>query len=218
MKKRTTWGSGRFSSSPRVEQNRHHDRRAAEMRHLVLGDEVEHRLGAHLAQADVRPRLDADRPGEAPAVAMEHRQRPEIDGMAAHVGGEDIADGQQIRAAMVVDDALGIAGRARRVVERDGVPFVERARCAGSSRRPRRASPRIRSRRCARRGRRIRDRRSRSTSGRALASFKASAIRRENSRSTISALASPWSSMKASAAASRRVLSVLSTAPHIGTP
>ena len=34
--------------------------------------------------------------------------------------------GHQRRAAMVVDDALRVAGRARRVVERDGVPFVVR--------------------------------------------------------------------------------------------
>ena len=68
--------------------------------------------------------LHADRPGEAPAVAMEHRQRPEIDRMAADIGGEDVAGGEQVRAAMVVDDALGIAGCAGGVVERDRVPLV----------------------------------------------------------------------------------------------
>ena len=124
MKKRTRWVSRFFSSSRALSKTERHDRRAAEMRHLVFGDEVEDRFGAHLPQADVRPRLDADRPGKAPAVAMEHRQRPKIDGMGSHVGGEDIPDGQKICAAMVVDDALGIAGRSRRVVERDSVPFV----------------------------------------------------------------------------------------------
>ncbi len=34
--KLTTCGSGFFSASRRVEQDRHHDRRAAQMRHLVL--------------------------------------------------------------------------------------------------------------------------------------------------------------------------------------
>src|SRR5271154_1100733 len=48
--------------------------------------------------------------------------------MAPDVGGDDIADREQIGAAMVVDDALGIAGRARGVVERDRVPFVARRR------------------------------------------------------------------------------------------
>src|SRR5277367_7066923 len=46
--------------------------------------------------------------------------------MAPDVAGDDVADREQIRAAMMVDDALGIAGRARRVVERDRVPFVAR--------------------------------------------------------------------------------------------
>ena len=55
---------------------------------------------------------------------MKHRQGPEIDRVAADVGGEDVAGGEQIGAAMVVDDALRIAGRARGVVERDRVPFV----------------------------------------------------------------------------------------------
>ena len=110
----------------RVEQDRHDDRRAAHVRDLVLGDEVEDRLRAHLPQADVHACLDADRPGKAPAVAMEHRQRPEIDRVARHVGGDDVAGREQVRAAMVVDDALGIAGGARGVVERNRVPFVVR--------------------------------------------------------------------------------------------
>ena len=46
--------------------------------------------------------------------------------MAPHVGRHDIADRQQMRAAMVIDDALGVARRAGGVVERYGVPFVRR--------------------------------------------------------------------------------------------
>jgi hypothetical protein len=56
------------------------------------------------------------------------------------------------------------------------------------------------------------------TSGFTLQSVSASLTVPENSRSAISTLASPWSSEKAMIAASRRVFSVLSTAPHIGTP
>ena len=96
----------------RVEQDRHDDRRAAHVGHLVLGDEIEDRLGAHLPQADMHARFHADRPGKAPAIAMKHRQRPEIDRVAADVAGEDVAGGEQIGAAVVVDDALGIAGGA----------------------------------------------------------------------------------------------------------
>jgi hypothetical protein len=56
------------------------------------------------------------------------------------------------------------------------------------------------------------------TSGRTRHRDSAAAIVAENSRSVSSTRASPWSSMKAMAAASRRVLSALSTAPDIGTP
>ncbi len=95
-----------------VEQYLHHDRGAAKVRHLLVCDEIVHLFGAHLSQADMHAGLDADRPGKAPAVAMKHRQRPEIDGMPADVGGHDIADREQVRAAMMVDDALRIARRA----------------------------------------------------------------------------------------------------------
>ena len=67
-----------------------------------------------------------DRPREAPAVAVKHRQRPQIHRMLAHAAGDDVAEREQLRAAMVIDHALRIAGRARRVVERDRVPFVVR--------------------------------------------------------------------------------------------
>ena len=110
----------------RVEQRRHHDRRAAQMRHLVIGDGVVHRGRAHRAQANMRAGDDADRPGKAPAVAMEHRQRPEINRMLGHAAGDDIADREQRRAAVMIDHALRIAGGARSVIERDRVPFVVR--------------------------------------------------------------------------------------------
>ncbi len=56
------------------------------------------------------------------------------------------------------------------------------------------------------------------TSGFTVASASASFASLENSRSTMKALAAPWSSEKAMIGASSRVLSVLSTAPHMGTP
>ncbi len=91
---------------------------------LVIGDGVVHRARAHLAQAHMGAGDDRERPREAPAVAVEHRQRPEIDAVLAHAAGERVADREQMGAAVVIDDALGVAGGARRVVERDRVPFV----------------------------------------------------------------------------------------------
>jgi hypothetical protein len=108
----------------RIEQRRHHDRRAAEMGHPVALDRVIDRRSAHLAQADMGARHHRDGPRKAPAVAVEHRQRPQIDGMPAHAAGEHIGDREQIGAAVVIDDALRVSGGAGRVVEADRVPLV----------------------------------------------------------------------------------------------
>ena len=118
---------------------------------------------------------------------------------------------------MVIDHALGIAGGARGVVERDRVPFVARQR-------PRkirgargdeilvfgRAQPLARA---GELGVVIIDHQ-----GLGLASASASFTSLENSRSAISTFDSAWSIWNATTAASSRVLMVLSTAPAIGTP
>jgi hypothetical protein len=44
--------------------------------------------------------------------------------MLRHAPDEDVADGVQMRPAVVVDDAFGVAGGAGGVVERDGLPLV----------------------------------------------------------------------------------------------
>ena len=108
----------------RVEQGRHHHGRAAHVRDAVLGHQAPHRLAAHRAQADMGAGDGADRPGEAPAVAVEHRQRPEVDGMPPHAGRQHVACRQQLRAAMVVHHALRPARGAGGVVEGDRVPLV----------------------------------------------------------------------------------------------
>src|SRR3546814_2194492 len=55
---------------------------------------------------------------------MEHRQGPQIDRMRRQAPGQDVAERQQIGAAVVIDDALGIARGARGVVQRDRIPLV----------------------------------------------------------------------------------------------
>ena len=107
-----------------IDQHRIDDRRAAHMRHVVVADRLQRRLRLDAAQADVGAGTLGHRPREAPAVAVEHRQRPEIHRVRRHVPVQDVADRVQIRAAMVIDDALRIARRARRVVQRDRVPLV----------------------------------------------------------------------------------------------
>jgi hypothetical protein len=86
----------------RVEQHVHHDRRAAEMGHAVIGDRRVDGAGLDPAEADMGAGERRHRPGEAPAVAVEHRQRPEIDGIPGHAPDERIADGVQIGAAVMI--------------------------------------------------------------------------------------------------------------------
>jgi len=107
-----------------VDDEVQHDGGAAEMRHPMIGNGVVDIGHIHAPQADVDAGDGGDRPGEAPAVAMEHRQRPQINRMVGHVPADDVADGVQIGAAVMIDHALGVAGGARREVERDGLPFV----------------------------------------------------------------------------------------------
>ena len=109
-----------------VDQHAHDHRRAAQMRHLVLGDRGVDRGGLDPAQAHLGARLQRHRPRKAPAVAVEHGQGPEIGRVQAHVPDQDVADRVQIRAAVVRDHALGPPGGAGGVAERDRLPFVGR--------------------------------------------------------------------------------------------
>ena len=107
-----------------VDQHRVHDRRAAVMRHAMCTDRVEHGCRLDAPQADMGAGHRRDGPGKAPAVAVEHRQRPEINGVVWHRPDQHIGHGIRIGAAVRVDDALGIAGCSRRVVQGDRVPLV----------------------------------------------------------------------------------------------
>ena len=103
-----------------------HDRRAAVVGDLVRAHRVEDRLRLDLAQADVDAGVGGHRPREAPAVAVEHRQRPQVHRVPRHAPVDDVRQRVEIGAAVMVDDALRIAGGAGRVVERDRVPLVRR--------------------------------------------------------------------------------------------
>ncbi|MNG99410.1 hypothetical protein D3C79_585780 [compost metagenome] len=65
-----------------------------------------------------------DGPGVAPAVAVEHRQGPQVHRVVAHGPGHLVAQGVEVGAAVVIDHAFGIAGGAGGVVQRDGLPLV----------------------------------------------------------------------------------------------
>ena len=185
----------------------------------VLVQRVQDRRRLDPAQADIGPRHRRHRPGEAPAVAMEHRQRPQIDGVLRHPPGERVADRVQVGAAVVVDDALRVAGGARRVVERDRIPLVarQRPRIVGIGRRP--GTPRTSSVRPARRAAPARPRCRPRTVARPPATLPAPRRSRWRTRGRPAARGPRRGArMKAIVSASSRTLSAFSTAPHIGTP
>ena len=109
-----------------VGQQRVDNRGAAVVRHAMIANRVEDGARFHLAQADVGTGQRGHRPDKAPAVAVKHRQCPQIHAVPRHFPVDDIGRRVQISAAMVVDDALRIAGRARCVVERNRFPLIGR--------------------------------------------------------------------------------------------
>ena len=72
------------------------------------------------------PAIGRHRPGKAPAVAVEHRQRPEIDRVRRHTPGDDLRHCVQVRAAVVRDHTLRVARRARGIVQGNRTELVLR--------------------------------------------------------------------------------------------
>ena len=109
-----------------VDQQAHDHRRAAQMADPLLGDRPVDGARLDPAQAHLGPSLEGHRPGKAPAIAVEHRQGPEIGWVQTHVPDQNVTDRVQIGAPMVGDHTLGLAGRPRGVAERDRLPLFSR--------------------------------------------------------------------------------------------
>ena len=112
----------------RIQDHPQHHRRTAHVRHAVLGDCPVDGARLHPAHADARPTDRGQRPREAPPIAVEHRQCPQVDGVVRKVPADDVRQRIEICAAVVIDDPLGVPGGARGVVERDCAPLVVRVR------------------------------------------------------------------------------------------
>ncbi len=100
------------------------DRRAAEMRHPLVGNGSVDVPGGNVAAADERPAEKRDHPGVAPAVAVEERHDGQVHRAQNHAPAHHRAHGHQVGAAVVINDTLRPTRGARRVVERDRFPFV----------------------------------------------------------------------------------------------
>src|SRR5438046_2927289 len=79
-----------------------------------LANRREYPCGLDTAQAHVRATRGCHGPRVRPAIAMKHRQRPQVNAVGGQAKRERIAERIQIGATMVIDDALRIARRPRR--------------------------------------------------------------------------------------------------------
>ena len=79
-----------------------------------------------LSETDTRARDRRKRPGKTPAVAVKHRQCPQVDRMPRQAPGQHVADRIEIGATMMNHHALRIAGCTRGVVQADCIPFIRR--------------------------------------------------------------------------------------------
>ena len=103
-----------------------HDGRCTVMVDIVLAHGLQNRWGIHFAQAHMGAAEHRHRPRKTPAIAMEHRQGPQVTRKVRHGPSGRVAHRVQVGAAVVGDHALGVAGGARCVGNRNRVPFVRR--------------------------------------------------------------------------------------------
>ena len=206
----------------RVDQHAVHDRRAAVVGHAVRrAISVEDRLGLDLAQADVgagaRPPSSRGSTSRCSGTSAASTGTPGACGMSQ---SRMLPTRVQVGAAVVVDHALRVAGGARGVVERDRVPLVRRAAARRSPGRPPARNCLVaRWRRAARRSG-VAGSSTSITSE--LAGLRAAPAPARSMRRELPVgdqhLGLAVVEHEGDGSASRRVLSVLSTAPAMGTP
>ena len=112
--------------SGRVDQHAVGDGRAAQVDDVVLADPRVDQRRIHPAQAHTGASNQRHRPREAPAVAVEHRQRPQADRVVRQARADDVAGRIEVGTAVVRDHALGVAGGTRATDQRNrGSPVGE---------------------------------------------------------------------------------------------
>src|SRR5262245_30130432 len=101
-------------------------RSSAVVIYTMQADGLENRPNLDLAQADLYTGEHGYRPWKAPAVAVEHGQRPQVLRELRHRPTESITDRIEICAAVMRHDSLRIASRTRCVRYGDRIPFIFR--------------------------------------------------------------------------------------------
>jgi hypothetical protein len=103
----------------RTDEGGEHRGRAAQVRDLLLLQEPPDAVAAHGAQAHVAAADRGHSPSRAPSVAVEHRERPEVNRVGPVLGVDHLAQAVQVGAPVRVHHALGLPGGPGRVVDRD---------------------------------------------------------------------------------------------------
>src|SRR5699024_5131931 len=83
-----------------IDQQAVHDGCPTIMVDTVLAHGREDQFGVHPAQTDIDTRACRHGPGEAPAIAVEHGQCPQINGVGWHVPFENVRNGSDGCTAM----------------------------------------------------------------------------------------------------------------------
>lgn len=96
------------------------------MRDIMVINGVVHHPGVEAAEADVGAAERRHAPGVAPAVGVEHGERPEIDGLLWKGPINQGIESDDVDGSMAMNYALGRRSSAGGVVERHGVPLVGR--------------------------------------------------------------------------------------------
>ncbi|EDM49264.1 hypothetical protein MDG893_07700 [Marinobacter algicola DG893] len=119
-------GPGQCQARPSqiLYQQVHHHRRPTHVGDTVVFDASVDLLTVHLPKTHMSTPDGGDCPGIGPAIAMEHRQCPQVDGLGRHVESHGVGHGRKIGTAMVVNHTFWIAGGSRGVIQGNGVPLV----------------------------------------------------------------------------------------------
>src|SRR5919112_1040086 len=112
-------------AAPVVVGERYLDRGRRTVVGYVLGfEEIPDPARLDLSQTHVGPCNGRDRPGVGPAVAVEHRQGPQVPGLVVHLRLDNVAQGAQVGATVGVHHALRLPRSPGGVVYGDGLLLV----------------------------------------------------------------------------------------------
>ncbi len=101
-----------------------HDGCGAIVVDTVRADGCQNGLALDLSQAHMRARLHGNGPREAPTVAVEHRQRPQVRSEVGHGPRGDVAHGIKVSASVVGNHPFGVASCPAGVTYGDGIPLI----------------------------------------------------------------------------------------------